>query len=339
MKKILTIDGGGTRGIIPATILSAIEEHTGIPIREQFDLIAGTSTGGIIAIGLAMGIAAKDIEELYLKKSKAIFADNNIDNFKDFGKTFGADYSQNNLKKILKKLFKNATLGDIDQWAKSQAKDFALMVPSFDLAPENFDVTTVDLNYRPKVFSSINPLDTAYFLYDIGCATSAGPTYFPIYISENLSGAYIDGGVAINHPAISALALAVNKSVENGIRKGLGWDIDSIKILSLGTGTSNMNKFHKEKLGDGDWGNYQWIKYLPDLLVESNMQASEYYVKNLLPNSELNYFRIQHNLQAISDDKVIALDNKDDKVIQQMRALAISRFRSEKVKILAFWDV
>ena len=74
MKRILAIDGGGIRGVFPAAFLASLEERCERPIGEYFDLIAGTSTGGIIAIGLALGLPAKDILDLYEQKGPAIFA-------------------------------------------------------------------------------------------------------------------------------------------------------------------------------------------------------------------------------------------------------------------------
>src|SRR6266851_175009 len=76
MYRILSIDGGGLLGTLPASFLAAIEEHTKQPIGDFFDLIAGTSTGGIIAIGLGMGMRASEILDLYVEQGPTIFGQN-----------------------------------------------------------------------------------------------------------------------------------------------------------------------------------------------------------------------------------------------------------------------
>src|SRR3954470_14565649 len=73
VRRMLAIDGGGLKGALPAALLAEIEERSGQKIVDQFDLIAGTSTGGIIALGLAMGLPAREILEFYLKDGKRIF--------------------------------------------------------------------------------------------------------------------------------------------------------------------------------------------------------------------------------------------------------------------------
>jgi patatin-like phospholipase/acyl hydrolase len=323
-KLILAIDGGGTRGIIPATILALLEEKMGKPCNQIFDLIAGTSTGGIIALAIAAGVKCKVVQELYLENAEEIFYDDFWDNLRDgFGKNLGADYKQDKLKKILQGIVGNMTMGDVHTTSKNAPKPFTVMVPTFDLSAEK-DPNKIDRNYRPKVFTSLHPHDFTSRLVDIACATSAGPTYFPIFKSadKNLPGSYIDGGVAINHPAMAALALAVNE--ENG----LGWPVGQCRILSLGTGTSNTNWFDRNKIGDGDWGNLQWVKYLPDLLIESNMQASEYYVRQMIPDCDNNYRRIQHDLSNLpgAKGKTIGLDTVKWEVLKSMQQKAAAYF-------------
>lgn len=323
-KLILSIDGGGTRGIIPATILAMLENKIGKPCNQIFDLLAGTSTGGIITLALAAGIEARIIQELYLEKADDIFYDNFWDNLRDgFGKNLGADYRQDELKRLLHAIIGDSTMGDIHEKSKNSPKPFTVMVPAFDLSPEQ-DPAKTDRNYRPKVFTSLHAHDFSSRLADIACATSAGPTYFPIFKSSdnNLPGSYIDGGVAINHPAMAALSLAVNEE------KGLGWPVAECRVLSLGTGTSNTNWFDRNEIGDGDWGNLQWIKYLPDLLVEANMQASEYYIRQMIPNSDNNYRRIQHDLSNLpgAKGKTIGIDTVKREILEAMQLKAASYF-------------
>ncbi|MBN4065775.1 patatin-like phospholipase family protein [Candidatus Amoebophilus asiaticus] len=298
MKKILSIDGGGTRGIIPLTILAKIEERTAKDIRDIFTLIAGTSTGGAICLSLCYGLKAKDILKIYTDDTKIIFKDTVLDNIMDgFGKSLGADYDQKNLERILKVVLGTSKLKDIYFPDKAIA-----LVPAFDLSPSK---KGNPVNFRPKVFNSYSQDDKEELLVDIACRTSAAPTYFPIREQK-----YIDGGVAINHPAMAAIAFALNTDSD----KGLSLKPDDLKVLSLGTGTTNQDRIDPEEIGDGDWGNFKWIKYLPDLLTESNIQCTEYYVKQILNinnNLSKHYLRIQPEIK-----KAVRIDSKDPRTIK-----------------------
>jgi patatin-like phospholipase/acyl hydrolase len=73
MRRILTIDGGGIKGVFPAAFLATLENELGAPIGDYFDLIAGTSTGGIIAMGLGLGLTARELHGLYRDAGRRIF--------------------------------------------------------------------------------------------------------------------------------------------------------------------------------------------------------------------------------------------------------------------------
>lgn len=343
MLNILTIDGGGTRGIIPATILSRLENdlqkrEAGFRLREHFDLMAGSSTGGIIVLVLAKGLAADEVRQLYRNKSGEIFTDNVWDNIHDgFGRNLGADYSNKHLFEILTddSLLGQSTMADVAEWRKNNDKPLIAMITSFDLSP--IDSKNETVNFRPRIFNSWYKRDANELLADIACRTSAAPTYFPIYQKK-----YIDGGVAINNPGMAAVAFAMNKnSTPKGIyggaqsdRKGLSADPKNIKLLSLGTGTSNKNRIPEKVVGDGDWGNLQWIRYLPDMLTESNMQTTEYYVEQVLPVE--NYMRVQHDLSGLNGGQIIKLDTSDPKVLNEMEELANQYYENNKDELIDF---
>jgi uncharacterized protein len=335
--KILSIDGGGTRGVIPATLLACITRDTGKHPMELFDLVAGTSTGGIIGIGLAAGKEPQTLVDLYLHKSKEIFYDTGWDDLRDgFGKNTGADYSNHRLKKILEAEFGRMTLGEVHD----RHQDKVLMVASFDLSPQDNGKT---VNFRPVVYNSSFLKHRDEKLVDIALRTSAGPTYFPIYQQK-----YIDGGVAMNHPAMAAVAFAINKQEEyeeqtyrypDGLKKGLGKNPNDLRVLSLGCGTSNKNFIDPAKVKRGDWGNLQWVKYLPDLLTESNVQAADYYVRQVV--NQQDYKRIQlefdsREAPSTLKDQTLGLDVKDSKLLKAMQEYAIQMYDQRKAEILAF---
>ena len=109
-------------------------------------------------------------------------------------------------------------------------------------------------------------------------------------------------------------------------------------MLSLGTGTSNTNRIEKKAVGKGDWGNLQWIKYLPDLLVEANIQASEYYILQMLPQEQ--YLRIQHDLSDITGKrKSIGLDTVDTGILNKMKKKGEQAYQSRQQEILKFLEL
>ncbi|MGB3851131.1 MAG: patatin-like phospholipase family protein [Tunicatimonas sp.] len=348
--RILSIDGGGTRGVIPATLLDALQQTTGQHPTELFDLFAGTSTGGIICIGLAYGLEPAQLVDLYLNLSGKVFHDTRLDDLRDgFGKNFGADYSHQPLQKILTALFGDATLGDVNERLRQQGEK-SLMVCCFHLNPED---DGQPINFRPAIYHSNFIRDRDLSLVDLALRTSAGPTYFPIY--QN----HIDGGVSINHPAMAAVAFAINCNTSekpeyrymDGANKGLGKSLHELQVLSLGTGTSNRNRITPEKIRRkrrGDWGNVQWIEYLPDLLTESNVQTSDYYVQQVLKTSgEENQY---HRIQLLFDDpgapeairaelargKVLGLDVCDKRLLRAMHAFAKQYYHEHEIDILSF---
>ena len=341
--KILSIDGGGTRGIIPATILDCIYRETGKHPTDIFSLLAGTSTGGILCTGLAFGKSTQEMVSLYLDKSDEIFYDTGWDDIRDgFGKNLGADYSNKKFKRILEDIFGDATLHDIYQ---KVGEDTNLMVCSFDLNPEEGGKP---INFRPKVFHSHFIRDMQVKLADLCLMTSAGPTYFPIYQNK-----YVDGGVSLNNPAMAALAYAINAGESdvaeyrhpNGVKKGLGKELSDLKILSIGCGTSNKNFIPADEIrkkDKGDWGNLQWVKYLPDLLTESNVQASNYYVSQLLPDDRykrLQLFFNEDDAPAAIRNKTMGLDVKDAKLLKAMKSYAEALCAKEMDNILDFLDL
>lgn len=332
--KILSIDGGGSRGIIPAVMLNNIYNDTGIYPTDIFDVFAGTSTGGIIALGLAIGIDTSELVDLYLFRSEKIFEDSFWDNLMDVTHLFGAKYSNNNLGAIANEFFGETTLKDIHD--KYDGKKI-FMVPSFTLNPGDDDNKE---NFRPVVYNSCYIKHKDEKLKNIALRTSAAPTYLPIVEQE-----FIDGGVAINHPALSALSFAVSKNESEKAKyhyaqptkKGLSWELKETKILSLGCGTSNGNYVPPKVITKGDWGLWQWKSHIANLMIESNVQCSEYYVRQLLPKQ--NYLRLQpdftsdHNFKDFKNVK-LDLDVKKVDLLEQLRDATNDYYKNNRDTIL-----
>jgi uncharacterized protein len=214
--KILSLDGGGIRGVFPAAFLAKLEEHIGAPIGSYFDLIAGTSTGGIIAIGLGLGLSAKNILKFYEKRGPAIF-DQEHGQFENFVRQrlrgalhlFGSKYSSAPLQDALTGILGGRRLGE------SRTR---LVIPAWHPMLER--VYIYKTAHHPR-------LETDYkgLALDAAMATAAAPTFLKPHLTSDAI-ELVDGGVWANNPIGVAAIEAV------GV---LRWPADCLKILSIGT--------------------------------------------------------------------------------------------------------
>lgn len=343
--KILTIDGGGTKGVIPAKILNCLEQDFGQPALEWFDLLAGTSTGGVICLGLACGLKASQLVDLYLLESDRIFHESLSDRLTGLDEHLHANYQHKNFHRLLSNYFGDLTLGDLHVQMELGKKKKEIMVCSFDLNPE--DGADRNRNYRPVIFHSAFQRDQAEKLVDVALRTTAAPTYFPIYQKK-----YIDGGVAMNNPAMAAIAYAMNDSKALGIEKGqylsnglkgLKIKREKIKVLSLGTGSSNLNRIESTVIKAGNWGNIQWIKYLPQLMTESNIQSTIYYARHVLPDQ--HFMRIDPSFDdpALSNPllagRSVPMDTTDQAQLEAMVDLAERVYEHHRENIRQFLEI
>lgn len=224
-RRILALDGGGIKGVLAAAFLETVEEATGKRIADHFDLIAGTSTGGIIALGLGLGMSAREIVQFYVNDGPRIFDQPNpLDQSQSgllsslWGKVRGAKrkarqvgfpkYDSQELRLALERAFKSARLGD------SRVR---LVVPAYNADKEDVHVFKTRHHERLQV-------DWKERAVDVALATAAAPTYFSAHHMP--SGApLIDGGIWANNP--SGLAAVEARGV-------LGWNNDDLYILSIG---------------------------------------------------------------------------------------------------------
>lgn len=216
MKRILTIDGGGIRGTFPAAFLANLERDLEHPIGRYFDLISGTSTGGIIAIGLAMGLRASDILKLYEDKGPAIFGQTRsgitgaLSRQLRFGKwlLWGPKYSPEPLRAALAEVFGERRIGE------AQTR---LMIPAWH--PKTQGVYIFKTAHHARLQT-----DYKEWAVDAAMATAAAPTFFQQHITANDVG-LVDGGLWANNPAGIAVVEAIST---------LGWPADQLKVLSIG---------------------------------------------------------------------------------------------------------
>jgi len=215
IRRILSIDGGGIMGTQPASFLAALEEDLNHPIGDYFDLIAGTSTGGILAIGLAMGIPARELLDLYASRGPHIFGQSggmleNLagDLWRRLKHAVAPKHDAELLRKELVTVLGGRRIGDARR---------RLLVPAWDA--DHRGVYIYKTAHHPRLKT-----DFKRQAVDAAMATAAAPTYYRRHRTADDVG-LLDGGVWANNP----IALAVVEAITL-----LGWPAGSLRVLSLG---------------------------------------------------------------------------------------------------------
>ena len=206
--RILSLDGGGIKGTFTASVLATMEEMSGKSIPEYFDLIVGTSTGGIVALALGLGLPAHQIRDLYVHDGPRIFHATGVRG--SFRRFFWAKHDSGRLRKALNGEFGARRLGE---------STTRLVIPSFNVV--SGDVHLFKTSHHPRF-----KRDYLWKVKDVAMATSAAPTYFSIFHHEESGLRLVDGGVWANNP----VAVGVNEAI--GV---LGCTPDGIEVLSIGT--------------------------------------------------------------------------------------------------------
>jgi patatin-like phospholipase/acyl hydrolase len=264
MYRILSFDGGGIRGLVTLALLKRLLAlHSGL--LADVDLVAGTSTGGIIALGLAAGKSVDELISLYQDNGGEIFDDSWLRDIRDLDGVAGAEYDQTNLEARLRSLFADMRLRDLPK---------RVLIPSFNL--DNQDPDPAKRTWSPKFFHNFPGPDSDgdESVVDVALDTSAAPTYFPSH------GTFVDGGVVANNPSMAALAQTQDPRNTDPIPP-----LSEVVVLSLGTG-DNLSFVSG---ADHDWGLAQWAKPLVNLLLDASMGVADYQCRRLLKD---NYRRI-----------------------------------------------
>jgi patatin-like phospholipase/acyl hydrolase len=272
--RILAMDGGGIRGLITAILLQRLEQaHAGF--LSQFDLFAGTSTGGLLALGFAAGKTPSEARQLYEIYGREVFKDSWMDNVRDLGSLIGAQYSIEPLRQVLKDQFGERTLGDLTKH---------VLISAFDLDNEK----PLPLrSWKAKFFHNFPgpDSDADKKIVDVALYTAAAPTYFPIVDG------YVDGGVVAGNPSVCALAQALHPATG-------GQKLEDIVVMSLGTGRNPRFL----EIQNADWGLAQWAPHLINLMLEGSSGLADYQCRQFLGP---RYLRLDAVLsKAIGMDQV-----------------------------------
>ncbi len=322
---ILSIDGGGIRGVFPAKFLASIEEelvrrkNPKTQVFQHFDLVAGTSTGGIIAIALALGIPAKVILDLYLKKAGTIFGTKR----QWFNRwTYFSKYDRVSLESTLKETFRKQFNGNDPRLNDCK---IPICVPIYDLFEGKPSV--LKSNYHPRFTR-----DFHIPAYKAALATSAAPTFFdPLTTSytkidssivEDFSNK-VDGGVFANNPALLAIIEA---------QKAFGKSLQQLRVLSLGTG---FRKYTEAK-DRTRWGFLYWMNLRKKRLIDLFMQSQSEHTNNLISLLQKGIDKVEQNNFAytrinieLTEDLDIELDETNPAMLKRLAEKASIRFQNE----------
>ena len=283
--RVLSIDGGGIRGIIPATVLADLEVRAGRPVAQLFDLIAGTSTGGILALGLTVPGAdggpayrASDLVELYVREGPHIFRRSIFDRIRSLNGAIDERYPADGLEQMLQEAMGEARLRDTVTDVIVTAYETYLRQPFFFRTTRAREDPAYD-----------------YPMHVAARATASAPTYFEAarVVNEASGDEYslVDGGLFAANPAMVGLA-----EVMRGERER------PVLLLSLGTGQHTHRYPFKEIK---DWGALEWARPLIDMLLDGSSDATEFEVAQLTAARGRaagdRYWRLQTELRKSSD--------------------------------------
>jgi uncharacterized protein len=301
MFKILSLDGGGIRGIITAHWLDCLRKEIGKPLHEKFDLIVGTSTGSILAAAVALG---KDnppgsLVKFYQEHGSTIFKHSLVN--KPFSylrfpldwlpTIFGPKYNSKNLEKVLKDVFKAETLKDCHT---------RLLIPTYCINTRN---PMWLRSYAHKTNTETTPV------WEACLSSSSAPVYFQAHIVEGaVTQCRIDGGIVANNPSACALAEAVKYLNVDSLQKA-----GPILLISLGTGNLAERTGKDEAQRRGILG---WARPLLPLIFDGSSDSVDFICKQLLPDNM--YHRMQVRLDSGND----AMDDASEANLVRLLELA-----------------
>lgn len=297
---ILSLDGGGMRGILSIQLLKQLEKVAGIPCYELFDMVAGTSTGGIIAGLIVKGKTAQEIEALYEELIREVF------HHRPIGNRFlnPPQYSKKKYRELLKELIGyNLTLEEA-----CKINDVDLMITSRDMsaAEETF-------------FTSFKQADGSYYgtykdvlLRAVMESTMSAPTYF--YPLER----FVDGGVTThNNPSLGAFIEAVSYSTpkdKNKKRIPSAYSIPNITVFSIGTGATQKFIKPMETLNPKGYDLKFWLDWLINETSEDASAVQENTFRSLMMQNSVVYRRFQISLDPPALKNLPNTDALDEKI-------------------------
>ncbi|MFV2060765.1 MAG: patatin-like phospholipase family protein [Gammaproteobacteria bacterium] len=308
--KILSIDGGGIRGIIPGQILVTLEKKlqfkTNNPdarIGQYFDLVAGTSTGAILAAvyvcpgeNAELKFSAQDAVDFYLKNGEKIFRWSFFRKLSTLWSVLNEKFSAKALEETLDKTFGDTKLSELSK---------PTCIISYDIKKR-----------KPIIFSQHYALkkNEDFLVKDLLRSSTAAPTYFEAVQIKSLGKRQkildlVDGGVVANDPTLCAYSEALKFDNVNGLK--------DMMILSLGSGRELQPYFYCQVK---NWGIFRWAKPSLDIALEGGPQMTEYYMKKIASTvKDSKFYRIQPSLYGADTQ----MDNASAENIEKLKCAGI----------------
>lgn len=308
---VLSIDGGGILGLYSANVLKHIQEDLlgGEPFSEYFDLVTGTSTGGIIALGLASGHAAEEIVDFYQKYGGEIFPH--------------SPWIVNKIRTLISNKYSNEKLAScLDAFFDGEKVSGCAMkfcVPAIDVTEGKAIVFKTNNN-------GMQTRDENYLLRDIALATSAAPTYLPLHSLDDVFSMLADGGLWQNNPSLIGL-IEANASMQ----------ANAVNVLSIGNPLSNIKECvanKKMKNGLMTWGS----KIVTMPMKVASIATNE--IMEILHRTQSmnlhKYLRVVHSDLA-DENKDLSLDNASPSALKRLIALSDKDYQKSKPNLLNFF--
>ena len=315
--RILSIDGGGIRGILPGVIMARLEQklqektnNKNLRLADMFDFVAGTSTGGILGLtyifpdetGKKAKFTAQDAVNLYLDRGDEIFDVTLGQKIKSLKGIIDEKYSADEIEEALMDNFGDTKLND-------------LLKPCL--------ITAYDIRNRNAFFfrqHKANKEVNNFKVRDVARATSAAPTYFEVARVKNVLGSpfpLVDGGLFANNPTLCAYSEVRTMNIQ-GIKFP---SAKNMFIVSLGTGS--IKKSYPYKAAK-DWGQLEWIKPVIDIMMSGNSETVDYHLRQIFDTlskqDKADYYRLEPDLGNANDE----MDDASPKNLRDLEEAAIS---------------
>jgi len=315
--RILSIDGGGIRGILPGVIMARLEQKlqekandNDLRLADKFDFVAGTSTGGILGLtylfpdksGAKSKFTAQDAVNLYLDRGDEIFDITFGQKLKSLKGVIDEKYSADEIEEALMDNFGDTKLS-------------ALLKPCL--------ITAYDIRNRNAFFFRQHKANTDinnFKVRDVARATSAAPTYFEVArIKNDLGNPYplVDGGLFANNPTLCAYSEVRTMNIQ-------GIEFPSAKnmfIVSLGTGSIKKSYAYRAAK---DWGQLEWIKPVIDIMMSGNSETVHYHLRQIFDtlskHDKADYYRLEPGLGNANNE----MDDASPENLKALEDAAIS---------------
>jgi uncharacterized protein len=274
--QVLALDGGGVRGIFAAALLAGLEVDLGCKVVEHFDLIVGTSTGGIIALGLGAGLSPREILEFYVAEKDKIFSGPHP--LRKLRQVVRPKYPAAGLERAVRGVFGDRLLGE---------SVVPLVVPSYNLGDNA--VYLFKTPHHPRLRR-----DYRVPMWAVAMATSAAPTFFPAFRLPGEHVRLVDGGIWANNPSVVGVTEAVSM---------FGRSLAEIKVLSVGT-TQNVST-RPRKLDNA--GIVRWLRspHVVEVLMRGQSVGAFAQLRHLVGVDGA------HRLDAPAGEELSSLDRCD----------------------------